>query len=291
MNTCDTFHSMAGQKFVKEIVSSDQYLLANTFSTLTQKIVHIIFNGLGAFMSQVIGYPAIFMINALSFTLSAIVKVFIRYEFFKKTVGSNRIKKSLFLEMKTTWILLLKSYRYVFFIFILLGALLNFILAPLSLYIPIFIKEYLHLSTSWYGIILIMIPVGNILYSAIAMKLSKWITPQKSINIAYYLLGVSLIIWAMIDSFIGGSIALLLLGFSLAMSSVNLSTLLQQNIPTDIFGKASGLASTILGIAIPMGYIIGSIIANILDLRYILFVSGCMIALLTCIFSIKGNKQ
>lgn len=293
MNTCDTFHSMSSGSFVKDIIKDDKlYHPANSISTTTQKTLGIVFNLVGALMCEVIGYALVFIINGVSFILSAFIRQFIKYIYEKKESANH--KKKLTKEILETLKLVVTEHKATFMMFIVQGAILNIILAPLSIYMPAFVKDTLSLTDRWYGIFITMIPIGNILYSANSKHFLKLISSEKSVILAYYLQGVSFLVWALGNSFISGAISMLILGFSLAMTGINLSTLMQISIPDEIYGKVSGIGSMVLNIAVPVGYLVGGVIMNVVTLRMIFFVSGLVILVATFVTSsrkIKVNKM
>lgn len=282
MNTCDTFHSMSSATFVKDIIKDDKlYLPANSLSMTTQKTLGIVFNIVGALMCDIFGYTLVFLFNALSFILSGCIRQLIVYEYKEKIVEakSNGVM-AINLEIIT---LLIKEHRTTFLMFIVQGAILNIILAPLSLYMPVFIKESLSMSDLWYGVFITMIPLGNILYSMNSIRILNYISIEKSVILAYYLQGISFLIWFVGFNFISGSIGLFVLGFSLAMTGINISTMMQKSISKEIYGKVSGVGSMILSAAVPVGYLLGGFVMNIIDLKIIFLISGLLVLFSTYI--------
>lgn len=282
MNTCDTFHSMSSATFVKDIIKDVKlYLPANSLSMTTQKTLGIVFNIVGALMCDIVGYTFVFIFNAISFILSTCIRHFIHYEYKKKAVEekSNGVM-TINLEIIK---LLIKEHRTTFLMFIVQGAILNIILAPLSLYMPVFIKESLSMSDFWYGVFITMIPLGNILYSINSIRILNYISIEKSVILAYYLQGISFLIWFVGFNFISGSIGLFVLGFSLAMTGINISTMMQKSIPKEIYGKVSGVGSMILSAAVPVGYLLGGFVMNITSLKIIFLISGLLVLFSTYI--------
>lgn len=288
MNTCDTFHSLSSSTFIKDIIKDDElYHPANSISTTTQKTLGIVFNLVGALMCEVVGYGFVFIINGISFILSAFIRSFIAYIYKKKQRLEH--KKTLYRDIVETWKLLLTEHKTTFMMFIVQGAIINIILAPLSIYMPAFVKDTLLLSDRWYGLFITMIPIGNILYSANSKRFLSIVNAETSVIIAYYLQGVSFLIWALGDNFISGGLAMLVLGFSLAMTGINLSTLMQVSIPSEIYGKVCGIGGMVLNIAVPIGYLAGGVIMNVTSLKTIFIVSG--VSILTATFMTTSKKS
>ncbi len=134
-----------------------------------------------------------------------------------------------------------------------------------------------------------MIPMGNLMYSLNAVRLSKYISSEKAVMTGYYLEGISFLVWAMYDNTVVLAIALGILGFALAMTGINIATVMQVNIPKEIYGKVSGINSSLLGVSVPLGYILGSVLITVVDIKLVLIASGMIAVASTYVTVSKSN--
>lgn len=289
MNTLDVFFSISSSSLIQQVIDRDMLFKSNAFANTVMKFIGIISPVLATLLCKYLGYSAVFIINSISFIVSFFIEYFINYDSNKETniKIAGLLKKDSLSELYNSY-RILKNYKFIFYISITGGSILNFILAPLSLYMPVFIKSCLRIDDLYYGILVTAIPIGNIVYSTVAPKLK--VKKNLMICIGLLLEGLSFLLLGISNTFFTSYISMIIFGLALGITGINLNTLVQEEIANNVYGKVSGLISTILNISVPLGYLFGGYILTKLSLNVILICSGIVI-IFCSVYSFKFLKQ
>ncbi len=277
MSTLDVFFSISSSTLIPKIVDKDDLLKANSLSSTVTKTIGIIAPILGGFLYTIFSVSLIFLINAVSFIVSACFECFIKVEY-SKNIGLNKPNKNtvknIFIGFKKV-----NDYRFIKFACITGGSILNFILAPLALYMPVYIKDILRISPIYYGTLITAIPIGGILCSVSFFASKRKVNKYLMVCIGFCLEGFGLTLFALSKSLVMAYVSMLVFGVAISLTGINLSTIIQEEIPRDIFGRINGTISFILGITVPLGYLTGGYLLNKISLSTILMVSSIVIIL------------
>jgi len=283
MSTLDTFFKPASTSIIPDIVKKEYLISANSLSETSSNLINIVGPILGGVLFALLNPVFLFVANGISFILSGTFEMFIDLDY-KESMNSSKSQpsannvenKNMFAQFMDGF-RVIKSNRFLFFVAIIGGGVINLFLAPISLYIPIYTKNILNLSSTYYGIISSSITVGGLLGSLSLLTLGKKVNKRYFVVSGFIIEGISLTMFGLIQNFIGGYISLMVLGIALSITGVNLNTIVQEQIPGEILGRCMGVLILIANIAVPLGYFTGGYIIQYVPLGKILVASGIVI--------------
>lgn len=162
------FEPTAGITFVL-VVGKDDIPLFNSLGTTTNHIMRIVGYSLSGILMTTIGKEPIFIIDALTFLVSAIISLIVIIPNINKT--EEKQSKKFSYEFKNGFSYILKNKIIVVILFIIL--LMEFLMTPLQTYIPLIIDKILKISNIWSGYFSTALIVGAILGNIIYPLLLK----------------------------------------------------------------------------------------------------------------------
>lgn len=289
MSTLDTFFKPASTAIIPDIVKKDYLISANSLSETAANLINIVGPILGGILFALFNPVFLFVANGISFILSGIFEMFINVNYEQNMSLSesepvmNIVENKKLFSQFLDGLHVIKSNKFLFFIAIIGGGVINLFLAPISLYIPLYTKNILNLSSTFYGIISSAITVGGLFGSLALLVFGKRVNKNIFVVSGFIFQGISLTMFGLIQNFIGGFISLMILGIALSITGVNLNTIVQEQVPGEILGRCMGVLILIANIAVPVGYFTGGYIIQYVSLNKVLVTSG--IVVMICGFS------
>ncbi len=176
---------------------------------------------LGGILFALFNPVFLFVANGISFILSGIFEMFINvnYEQNMSLSESEQVinsveNKNLFSQF-LDGLRVIKSNKFLLF-YCYYRRRCYLFLAPISLYIPLYTKNILNLSSTFYGIISSAITVGGLFGSLALLVFGKRVNKKFFIVSGFIFQGISLIMFGLIQNFIGGFVSLMILGIALS---------------------------------------------------------------------------
>ena len=222
----------------------------------------------GGFLYAVLGAPLMFLINGLSYLISAVTELFIRVPKIKHAKQEFRFFEDTKAGLSFTW--RVRPLRYMLFIF----AVLNFFATMgIMLILPLFERTE-HLGPALYGIVVAGITggmfVGYLLTSIVNIK------PRRRFTVFYacaLVEGVALVIFP-IFLYVPLMLALgLVFGLLNAVLNALIMAVLQMTTPQDMRGKVFGLLGTFAAGLTPLAMVVGGVLAEFISIRLLISAS------------------
>lgn len=285
----------ASLAIIPELVYKDILKKSNSIYQSTGKVSELAGQGLGGILFAVTGAPLLFIINGISFLMSAVSETFIRIN---KT--EHETPKTFNREFYINILDGLKICREderiknVFYVI----AVFHFFIAPLPVLIPFYVTETLILHNSWIGTILALFTGGIISGLSFAGTGSGSIDNSKKLAGLMTISSFIFITAGLIPNIIIAILSLFLLGFIVGLIVVNLYTWLQNIADQKIHGRLFGLLNTITNSTFPFGITIYGFAVDYLRTHFantghtvqLLFLfNGLLLLLFT--FYIFGRKK
>ncbi|MFA7573483.1 MAG: MFS transporter, partial [Lutispora sp.] len=217
----------------------------------------------------------LFFINGISFLISSLSECFIRYPYVKKKIVREK-RQSLFWEGLKE----IRSNKFLLFAAIIGGGLINLFLAPLSLYIPVYVRDYMRQSSLHFGLLTSIIPIGGIICSVVILKKNMKINMAELVVTGFILQGIALVLFGLSYELFYAYTALFVLGISFTLTSIGMQTVIQRTIPEECLGRSISSIIMIASISVPMGYLFGGLLLEYMPLNVILRVSGLIISII-----------
>ncbi len=249
-----SFFNPAVSSLIPELVPKEKLQSGNAFYQFSTRGAMFIGQGIGGWFFAIMGAPILFLINGLSFLISAFSESFIQVA--NEQVLTKPTLRSLLRSLKTN---LIEGHKYVWRNqglknFLLILGVYHFFISPLSLLIPFYVIDTLHISKAWIGILLSVFGLGTLsgfIISGIikfqGKKRSSFLFGIMVLSaILFIATGLSQNLWICFFS-------LLLLGMIIGIIVVNLNTIMQQTADISIRGRLFGFLNTIMSASIPIG--------------------------------------
>lgn len=285
----DTFFQPASLSITPEI--TDNIMSVNSISSAITQISSIVGPIIGGVLFGIFSPFICFIINGVSFIASGISELFIVLKYRKSEIINNkRVRRGTLNNIKLGFQTLIDN-KFLLYTAIIGGGFINFFLAPISVYIPVFIDNYLNLSSFYYGIISSCIPVGGVVISVVAPYISRHIDNKRLAVIGFLIQGLALVLFGLSNSIYFLAIAMFIFGCSLTIVGIALRTIYQLEVPQDILGKSTAASMTISYIAIPLGYLLGGYILEKVTINIILLITGVLVTVLGVIQGLIVRKK
>jgi len=270
------FFNPAISAAIPDLVPKDRVTSANSLGQLSYQISMFIGQGLGGTIFRLLGAPALFLINGLTYLFSAASESFITIP--QATLERSGGWKDQFREFGRD---VLDSLRYVWARaglrgLVLVSAFLSFFRVPVIVLLPFYVEDFLQATTDWYGFLLATYGIGSLAGYLFAgsMKISGKARGALMMGFivlesaGYGLLGlVSRPAVALLFAFLGGVAG----GFV----TINITTLVQITTPCEIRGRVFGLLGTISGSLAPVAMGLAGVLADLMDQNIPLLYGVC----------------
>jgi DHA3 family macrolide efflux protein-like MFS transporter len=197
--TTQVFVSLIGAMFnsatsamLPELVEEDELNRANSVIGGVNSFSMIVGPALGGIIYGVWGIGMVFLLNGVSFILSAISEMFIKYE--KKSKNNEKLTAKIFFIDIKEGINYIFSYRGLKYLFIF-AMITNFVFSPLfSVVLPYMVRKVIKFSAQQYGFLETSFTVGMLLGNIVfAVFLSKFHTKKLLLTGLFSFLGINLL--------------------------------------------------------------------------------------------------
>ena len=252
---------------IADLVPPDKLLKANSLRQFSGQTVMLTGQGLGGLAYAFFGPLLLFLFNGISFLVSWFSELFItipqkKIEKKETTIGG---KAKVFLKETG------EGFRYVWKnpgmrLFFAALAAVNFLLAPLSLLLPFFVEDFLHLNAAWYGYLIASVTLGSMsgLWIFNMINANRFVRQLALIMV----LPMAAMAFGLVGVFIHPGIAMGLfftLGISVGIFNLNVNTILQLTTPSHLRGRVFGLVGTISRSLQPVSIGLTGIITDALE--------------------------
>lgn len=272
LNISLVFFNPAVSSIIPSIVKKEDQQEAISLNTTVQFGAQFIGAALGGVLVGYIGVFYAILFDAISFFLSAVTEMFIKYT-------PQKIEKT---EDDTEEPNTKSIYRYIlerpviaktFFLF----SLVNIFLIPMTVYLPILIENYMGLGSKEFGFAESGLPIGAIIASAYFVKK---VTTKNVKFILYSVLFISIPFFLI---FFGRSVyiivaGMIIFGFFLNTTNISAISMYTRDVSPEYHGRFFTILNTVAYGSFPLAYLIAMILIHHFNLYDIILVNGILIA-------------
>lgn len=292
LNVFSTIYGITIEAAKPNLVSNNLLISINSINKIIESISSIVGPMIGGIIFALIDIRLFILINAFSFGISALLQIFMDFNF--NCSNREKIKGNLnFFTDIIYAINYLKTKKNVINIFVVFIVLNFFIGLSINVPMPYIINNILKLNSNFFGIIEAFFSVGIILGALVikrVMKKYSYTKITKTMNIILSICMIAIGLSVMINYKIHDKsfyliyfiLIMLLAGAAIASINIPLFYMLQQTIPDNFRGRVLGLGSSISKIILPIALIIAGALINITPAYILPIVSGLGL----CSFSI-----
>ena len=301
LNVFTTFFGIGIETAKPALVSSEKLIRINSLSKLIDSSATVLGPVIGGVVYAFVDIRALILFSSIAFMISAVSEWFIDYEFnLERRPYENHEKseenKSILSDIIEGWKFFSgnRSLLQLFFLFFMLNMLLGF---SVNVPLPYIINEVLRFSSSRFGMINSMFPIGLIIGTLTVEYVMKRIEFRKLlilmnilISIMASVIGLPVILG--LDS--GMSLAFycivnIIIGIAIAYVDVPVMTILQNEVPRELLGRVLSLIMSLVKAMLPVALLCSGALTSRMPVQLIP-AAGAVIPFIYSIFMLKKNS-
>lgn len=289
--TIEKVFDVSSSSIMSQIIKEEHIEMGNSWKSILDNIALISSPVIGTFIYYNFGIKGVFMINSVTFLLSALTEFFLAYNYENMPMQ----KQTIFKNLKEVSNYVFEDKRLCkLFIAVML---LNFIIAPLSsVILPYLLLHVEGLSTYQFGIGNSAYVLGSLLgASLILFKKNKFnLATLLNFNSSLFILigllcyvfsGQTKIIFLILVGI------KLLTGVGVSMVNIPLISSFQKTVPATMQTRFFSLLAFVGGLLIPLGEFIFGQLSDLINVIIILVFAGVLMIILTYILLVKSNTE
>lgn len=286
---------------IPDLVDKKDLLLANSLVNTTGMIAAILGFGISGILVQWLGAQVGFILDGISFLISAALIFFIAKKpvvsVSLKNVGKQiveLIKKSVLQEIKegVEYFINKKDIRFTAGITFVLWSALGAIYVVLI----VFVQNTLHSATKDLGLLVMFLGIGLFLGSLVYGRFGQKLSQYKIIFISLFLSGIMIVVFALTlnryPSFLIAALLSSALGILVSPIMIASNTIIHNSSDTEMRGKVFSSLEIVMHLGFLLFMFISSMLAERISRVSILVVVGCIfsiVGIVNFIFSRKLN--
>ena len=295
LETTEIFFGAAMAAVIPSMLEKEKLLDANRIKSIVTQVAVILAPILGSFVYTLVGIGMLFILDGISFIISAFFESLIHIPKTNKEPEKVNIKS--FLKDFYEGVKLLKTHKFLRVI-IGFGALLNFSLSPLfSVGLIYVILNVLEASELQYGIMIAVISFSSLVGPVILSRIMKDKTVGRLVIETFSLITLVIILMAVLvfppvfDRLNNGMIPMIimsallfLVGLLSSVTNIAIGTLFDQLVPLEFMGRTASTMNLSLMLVIPLGQMIFGFGLDILPIYSMFGIVGILVGLTTLFF-------
>ncbi len=289
LSLCGVFFGPAISATVPNLVKKEELVQANARDSFSMSATGILGPIVGAALLGTAGYIGVFIITGISFILSGISEMFIRFPKHQRrtpaAVESCSPARQFILNFK-------EGFAYIWGnvgmrTIIMFALVLNFMGNPLfSVVFPYFAKKVLKMEAGHYGLTQSSFPAGVMLGTFLVGILTQRIGKHRLLSWATMGQGVLALIMSIIGFpvvhqnlfplgiLVSIAVPMLFLGILNVQVNVPLNVMLQETVPDHYRGRVFGLVGSLVQMLVPISMALAGVLVDVIPAAYFLILSG-----------------
>lgn len=296
------FFDPATKGILPQIVAKDKLSHANSLLASFRIIAGMIAPLIAVGLFTQFGITTLFIINGVSFLVSALSEMFIEYQhkLVKVELSINNVIGDLkegIRFIKNTKVIL--SMCIFFFI-------INTLIYPLfSVVLPMFFRTTLDYTDTYYGYLQTALFIGALIGSLLAGLMSKKTKALKVLSFGIILIGVSIMFYAVMLqpitlSYLGNNTILYIVAFgltlfllytSMMLVGIPLQTIIQKETPEDYMSRVFSIVGLMTKGGAPLGALVYGLIIDKIDTHTSVIIISIIVAVICFIYVMKSRNE
>jgi DHA3 family macrolide efflux protein-like MFS transporter len=241
---------------IPDLVPAERLAAANSLTQFSEQASMLLGKASGGVLYQIFGAPILFLFDGLSFLFAAGSSAFIvspRAVPVERKANARQALREFLGEtaLGVRYVLDRTGLRNL----ILMAAMLNFLLSPVIVLLPFFVRNQLAARAPWYGYLLAALSAGTIAGFLLAGLLNlkgrtRYLALVAGLTLSQALFGIL----GSIRFPVLALIVMFLAGLCIGVVNIYATTLLQSTTPNELRGRVLGLLVTLSGGLAPIGY-------------------------------------
>jgi len=254
-----TLFNPAAASLTPLMVREEQLSGANGLEQGAGTLAQILGPALSAVLIAIGGVGLAFAANAVSYVISVGTLWFVRSA---EPAKENRpfTVHHLLTELGEGW----SALTGIRLLMVLMPAalILNFVFAPIDVYIIQFVTVVLHRAQVAVGAWNSVFAAGLLVGAVLAGPLGARVRPGLMMGYGLLLSFVALLVMALVPAFVVDVVLAAFAGVGLSLANVTIFTMVQRTVARDVMGRVFALIGTVFGAATPIGLVVGGALAK-----------------------------
>lgn len=249
---------------IPDLVPPGRVASANSLNQFSAQSSRLLGQALGGVLFRLLGARLLFVVDGISYLLSALSESFIRLP-----QRAPEPTAGLLQAVRTYWSETGIGLRYVLGDpgrrgFLGVAAGLNFLFMPIFVLLPFFVTDVLGRQADWYGFLLAAISAGSLVGLGVA---GSWrlrgLARGRLLVACLVATGAAMGSLAFVDEAVLAAAIALLLGALTAVLNVYVLTLFQVSSPAELRGRVMAIVIALSSVAIPLGMGLGGLLGDL----------------------------
>lgn len=277
LGVAEIFFDNAASAIVPMLVDDSRIEQANSWIFSSQTAMSTLLGAPIGGALYALGRAVPLAVDALSFGLSAVLVAAIAGSFHPRTAEDAPTTIRADIAEGLRWLFTHRLLR----LLALLLAVLNASFAAAEAVLVLYALEVLHVSTVGYGLLLTVLALGALAGTVLAPRLLRWLGIRSMLSGVGLVQGVLLVGIGLTSSRIVTVVALLVFGVTSMAWNVVTVSLRQRIVPTRMLGRVTS-SYRVIGLgAMPIGALLGGVLAKAYGLHAPYLLAGCALLLAT----------
>ncbi|MCK4260738.1 MAG: MFS transporter [Halanaerobiales bacterium] len=302
----NSFFNSSESSIIPDLVDKDELVIANSLTSTTGNLMLICGGALGGIIVAVGGYEIAFIIDLITYLISAILLLFIKGQFNPQIQDSYVRNSSLYENLKSAFkrffndisycIKYLRKEKEIVAI-ILMFFLLSFGAGAVNVLSIVFANQILKVGSKGYGFLLTIQGLGSLIASFCMVFLSRRFKPVVLFNTGFLMMGLSMALLGLTKYFPMAGLLFFVSGFGNVLFIVPSVSVLQKLVHKDLRGRVFSFQYIASESALLLGMLITGLLEGIVDIRIIISAGGlfetlgAIISILFFISLANGRKD
>jgi MFS family permease len=276
---------------IPDLVPPSKIAAANSFNQFSYQFSAVLGQGAGGVVYRFLGAPLLFLIDGLTFLFSALSESFIHIpqKSTEKSLSTREALVSFHQDM-------MYGLRYVWNWvgmrdFLVMVGLVHFFAMPFIVLMPFYVELNLGEGADWYGFLMAGFSGGSVAGYVLAGTLS--LAGRMRSRLSLILLAAASILYGLLGLLSQPYLALLVVflsGAMLGIFNVNMMTIIQTSVTSELRGRVMGLVMTIANAASPLGVVAGGVAADLTGKNVPLIYAVCGGAIVVSVFALGSRR-
>lgn len=279
---------------IPDLVAKPKLAAANSINQFSVQAAIFVGQATGGVLYRLLGAPMLFLIDGLSFFVSAVSSMFIRLPEKPRERAAEKTGREVFHSfMRDT----AEGFHYVWRNrglrnFVLSVSVINLLIMPVVVLLPFYVRLFLHKDAAWFGFLMAAISVGAVAGFLMAGGLKL----QGHARARGILAG--LVVLPLVFGIFGflriPAVALagaFLAGASLGFINVQFAALVQGSTPRELRGRVMGLLNTMTGGLVPIGMALGGFAGDLTNKNVPLVYAVCGALAIVVVFLTASRRE
>lgn len=255
---------------VPDLVPAQQLQAANSLSQFSAQGAAFLGQAVGGVAFRLLGAPLLFLVDGVSYVLSALSESWIRLPQRRAESPPNLRRwdgvRSYLSDTAAgfRWVWDWKSMR----TFVLTATGVNFLFTPLFVLLPFYVTDVLGRNADWYGFLLSSLSFGSLVGLMMAGSFPLVGRARARVLTGAFLAATSLMaVLGLVRQPLAALVVTFAMGAFASMINIFVLTLVQAATPGEMRGRVMGLVIAMTGAASPLGMAAGGILADLTGRR------------------------